>query len=378
MLMRSQFDVAIIGAGLAGLSLAVRLAALPKPPSIVLIDRRHDYSCDHIWCHWAGIPHPFANCISHRWAQWTVGRGSDFTLRSDPLRPYQRIPADLLYHEAQLRLSHPAKVEWKLGLQVSEVLARSSGATITCEGGSEIDAQWVFDSRPPPHQLPSWSQKFRGLEIELQTPTSDLSTVKLMDFQFAGSAGIRFFYVLPLSSTSVFVEDTWLAPPGINPEFSDAAIIDYARKNLGPCSGKITHREEGSIPMSALGRSREIGPIIRIGAAGGAIRASSGYAFSRIQQESEALAAAYAGGQLPLRRDQMLDWFDAIFLTVLQQYPERMPEYFQRLFERVPPPRLVRFMESRPLLLDLLAVMRALPPWPFLQAAGGLLRTTLR
>lgn len=374
--MSAQFDVAIIGAGLAGLSLAVRLAALPKPPSIVLIDRRNGYSRDRTWCHWAGSPHPFEGCVSHRWSQWRVGTGEDFSTCVDHSQPYQRIPADLLYEEAKRRLAQSAKVEWKLAMQVAKVSRDKNGVIITCEDGSEIAASRVFDSRPPPLDLACWSQKFRGLEIEVPALRSDIGTVRLMDFQSAGPDGVRFFYVLPLSATSALLEDTWLVPPGRQPEFSDAAIMDYAQKHFGTDIGRVTHREEGSIPMSSIGRSRTMEPVIRIGTAGGAVRASSGYAFSRIQQQSQAIAEAFANGQLPPRHDRILDFFDAIFLGVLEKYPERMPEYFQRLFARVPPERLVRFMESRPLPLDLLAVVRALPPWPFLHATSSLLRNT--
>jgi hypothetical protein len=39
------------------------------------------------------------------------------------------------------------------------------------------------------------------------------------------------------------------------------------------------------------------------------------------------------------------------------------------MFQRVPPEALVRFLESEPRSTDILQVMRALPPAPFLSSA---------
>jgi lycopene beta-cyclase len=60
---------------------------------------------------------------------------------------------------------------------------------------------------------------------------------------------------------------------------------------------------------------------------------------------------------------------DRVFLRVMDRHPERVPEFFTRMFDRVPPEALVRFLESEPRPADILRVMCALPPAPFLAAA---------
>lgn len=113
--------------------------------------------------------------------------------------------------------------------------------------------------------------------------------------------------------------------------------------------------------------------IIPWGTAAGAVRASSGYAFSRIQAASERMAAAWQHTGRPdlsaVHGSRLLDWMDRVFLRVMDRHPERVPEFFLRLFERVPPEALVRFLESEPHPADILQVMRALPIGPFLRAA---------
>ena len=113
--------------------------------------------------------------------------------------------------------------------------------------------------------------------------------------------------------------------------------------------------------------------IIPWGTAAGAVRASSGYAFSRIQAASERMATAWQRTGRPdqsaVHGSQLLDWMDRVFLRAMTNQPERVPEYFVRLFQRVPPAALVRFLESEPSPADILQVMRALPTGSFLRAA---------
>jgi len=108
--------------------------------------------------------------------------------------------------------------------------------------------------------------------------------------------------------------------------------------------------------------------LVAIGTRGGAVRSSSGYAFTRIQQEADALAAAYPNLPKAGEGTFFLRTMDAIFIKAVDKHPERLPDYMRRLFQNVKPERLIRFMESCPTWLDRLAVMTALPLWPFLVA----------
>jgi lycopene beta-cyclase len=195
-----------------------------------------------------------------------------------------------------------------------------------------------------------------------------------MDFQSAEPDGVRFLYVLPLDAHTALVEDTWLVPSGKAPDFTDMKILSYANKHFGPVHWQIRHREEGNLPMGfSMSAASKRQRIIPWGTAAGAIRASSGYAFSRIQAASDRMADAWQRTGRPefaaAHGSRLLDWMDRVFLRAMTDQPERFPEYFVRLFQRVTPDALVRFLESEPRAGDILHVMRALPPGPFLRAA---------
>jgi lycopene beta-cyclase len=388
----ATFDIAFAGAGLAALSLAVRLIGLPDPPRIVLIDPRTEFPHDRTWCYWKLHDTPFNSAITHRWHHWLVRVSAAGTAAAATVRtPYVRIPSDRFYEIALQTLSSSPHVIFLRGISVQTIENHSDHTTLHLSDGQNITATWTFDSRPPQNDNAPWRQIFRGLELHSPEANLDPESVTLMDFQSAGPEGIRFFYVLPLDRQTALVEDTWLIPNGQTPNFTDEAILHYARTHLSDTAWHISHREEGNLPMGLLpSASFAYGPstsrrggtpvavdefnrIIPWGTPAGAVRASSGYAFSRIQRASATMTQYWSQHHRPdpavTHESPLLVWMDRVFLRVMDRHPERVPEFFSRMFDRVPPEALVRFLESEPRPADILQVMRALPSAPFLASA---------
>lgn len=374
--MKTDYDIVFAGAGLAGLSLAARLAALPDPPRMLLVDPLQNDTSDRTWCHWQLHESIFDDAITHRWQRWSVDKDHDQTAVGSTDVPYVRIPSDRFRQIAWERIKACPRAEFLRGMSVASIEEVSDRAVVHLSDSRRIESSWVFDSRPLQNDNAPWRQIFRGLELHSPETKLGTSTVTLMDFQSAGPEGVRFFYVLPLDAHTALVEDTWLVPSHKTPAFSNNAIVSYASKTLGKTHWQIRHQEEGNLPMgfspsasSAVEKKR----IIPWGTTAGAVRASSGYAFSRIQAASERMASAWQRTGYPdpaaVHGSAFLDWMDRVFLRAMTDQPERVPEYFARLFQRVAPDALVRFLESEPRPADILQVMRALPLGPFLRAA---------
>ncbi len=198
----------------------------------------------------------------------------------------------------------------------------------------------------------------------------DPGVATLMDYrtpQFPG--GVHFVYTLPFSATRALVEHTSFAPEGVPAAEREAAM----RAHL-PDAFEVVRKERGRLPMDATPVSALPFPrTTAIGIAGGALRASSGYAFSRVQAHSQAIAKAVAAGTpLParagLRRRGALD---AVFLQAMAADPGAFPEYFRTLVERVPADAFARFMSDHSTPLDEARVMAALPTSPFARAAAS-------
>lgn len=377
--MSDKYEIAFAGAGLAAASLAVRLAELPNPPRVLLIDPRTEFPHDRTWCHWQLHKTPFDSAITNRWHNWLVRTSTVGTPRRGVRTPYVRIPSDRFYEVALQKLSTSPHVTFLRGESVDTIENYPDHTTLHLSDRQRITSTWTFDSRPPQTDNALWRQIFRGLELHSPGANLDTATVTLMDFQSAGPEGIRFFYVLPLDAHTALVEDTWLVPRGKSPTFTDEQILHYAQKNLSATQWQIRHREEGNLPMnppSAFSVSSAVKKNQRIipwGTAAGAVRASSGYAFSRIQRASETMTHYWSQHHRPdpniTHESPLLTWMDRVFLRVMERHPERVPEFFARMFDRVQPESLVRFLESEPRPTDILQVMRALPHAPFLAAA---------
>ena len=284
------FDVAILGGGLAGLSLAVRLAT-PRFAGlrVLVVERRKSYVRDRTWSYWTGAPHPFQAAVSRQWDRWTVAGQDTSATVSAPGLLYESVQADTLYRLALGRIAAAPHIDLRLGI-CADVTEAPDGVVIRLPGET-VRAGVAFDTRPPAglgrHGL---SQVFLGQEVETTRPIFAPETAVLMDFRVEQTGAAHFTYVLPTSPTRALVEDTWFAPPGFCPPDHRAAIACYlAAHNSGPYA--VHFEETGALPMDPVYRPQPGTRLIPLGTAGGATRPSTGYAFTAIQDRCDAIIA---------------------------------------------------------------------------------------
>ena len=197
----TRASVVIAGAGLAGLSLAARLAG-SKPPGekIVLVDPRRDYGRDRTWCYWQLDAADDAPAVSHRWRRWRcVGPDGREIVREAEGVTYNFVAADDFYRDALGRLRASTDVELRLGQSVTNI---DPDGRVETPGGT-LHARLVFDARPRPPQTGRHDvtllQQFVGRGVRLGRDVFDPSVVTLMDFSHpvAGRNDIGFIYLLP-------------------------------------------------------------------------------------------------------------------------------------------------------------------------------------
>ena len=370
-------DVAVLGGGLAGLSLAVRLAGA-RDLRVVVLEPRAAYSRDRTWCYWHLLDHPFAEAVSARWSSWEVSRvhrGQRRTaVQSCPDMPYEMIPADRLYAAARAAIGRASNVDLRLGCAVTGLVEEPRRVAVDTTGG-RLFARYVFDSRPPPAgNGRGLVQRFLGQEVKANRPVFDPGRATLMDFAVRQRAGaVRFLYVLPTSPETALVEDTWLASADAVLPDHRLAIRDYLAERYGLDGYEVEFEEEGAIPMDPdLQAPRSTGRVLPIGTAGGAVKPSSGYAFLGIQRMTAALARDLLAGREPepfRPRSDPLRWMDAVLLDAIAAAPERAPELFGSLFEGCAPGPLVRFLNELGSAADIGRVVAAMPKRPMMTAA---------
>ena len=267
-----DLDIAILGGGCAGLSLAVALdEAGLGDRRVAVIEPRTSYPRDRTWCYWDVHGHPFPDADTHRWSRWRVRhRGREVVHASDRYR-YCEIPADAFHRAALTRLDACDGVDLRLGERALELREDPGGVRVTTDRGS-FRAGCVFDGRPPPPERRSAGllQHFVGLHVRCDEPVFEPGIATLMDFDVGQERGIHFVYVLPHSHHHALVESTLISQrPLPEPVYTDA-IRTYLSSRFEVGDFKIEDRERGIIPMSARPMpSRIARRIYRIGTAGG-------------------------------------------------------------------------------------------------------------
>src|SRR3712207_7859322 len=105
--------------------------------------------------------------------------------------------------------------------------------------------------------------------------------------------------------------------PPRSTHFPDTTLFRSAGGN------EIAEVEDGAIPMADAVLARRVGRrVFRLGTAGGATRASTGYTFAAMQRQAAAVARALGEGREPLppapypRRHR---WMDAVLLRALDR-----------------------------------------------------------
>ena len=371
-------EIIILGAGCAGLSLAVQFQQqLDPPPTLTIIDPKTSFPRDRTWCFWDVHPNPFRHSVRHTWDRWSIHQSGEVVVQKDPQMRYQYLPSDAFYEDARAILDHP-NVTFLMGETATDVKETETYAEVHTDKQT-LRCKWVFDSRPP--DLPATPnnpkdirilQHFKGIHIKTQQEVFDPTCVRLMDFDVDQSHGIHFLYVLPFSKTEALLEATFFTPQLLEKDAYDVILKQYAEKEFGLTQWELIHEEFGIIPMFTEPFSREIGKrIVGIGTRGGAPKPSTGYAFLPIQQDAEQIAKIFKEGaqgkrDWPALRTKRNTFLDRVFLSYIARHPDKAPGIFFRLFKKTTPQTLLRFLSDTGTLADDLRIMTAMPKWPLI------------
>ncbi len=385
--MAEKTDLLIIGAGCAGLSLALNLVeAGITDHSITVVDPRTSFHNDRTWCFWNLQPHLFEDAVSYRWANWRLAGSGSEVVQGSSQYSYQHLSAEDFYRLALQKLQRVPNVQLKLGQKALSLTDNDFGVLVETNKGP-IEAKLAFDSRPVfPRLIPGQDkageiylyQHFKGFVVEVTHPLFDPTVATLMDYRVDQSSGIHFIYMLPFTERTALVEATYISPRGIPRANYEQSLKDYLQREYGTGDYAIKRREEGLIPMSTVAYPLHPSPhVYNIGGRGGMVRPSTGYAFSKIQQHSKQLAQSLTAGcdsrgeitpfEPKAARGPFTNFMDRVFLSYLQHYPERAPSLFEDLFARTEPEALVRFLSEQGSSSDILQVVKSLPVLPFIK-----------
>ena len=362
----------IVGAGCAGLSMAYSLQTRGVCP-LVIVDPK-DERPDHIWAYWddGGEDLSLARDLTEgQWTKWEIVGDNERVCLEGNHFVYRAISSERF--ETYLSGSIPS-VE-RVQTRVTSVDRNSGAYNLKLESGKELLSKQVFDSRPLFIPKGAFLQHFLGRRVRTDKPTFDETTATLMDFRVSQEAGIHFIYLLPFSSTEALVESTVFSFQALSDRWYERQIEHYLSSNYPNVDVKTVSSEKGIIPLIKTRNEQTIGT--PIGVRAGALRASSGYAFSQIQRQ---IFEILDGSEIEVSRlnkiprprrgcNSFESWMDAVLLRVLQQTPESAPKIFVQLAAALDGDSFARFMRGHGDWSGRLRLMKSLPFCLFLKSA---------
>jgi len=350
-----EFDYIIIGGGCAGLSLAYELQINDKlkDKTLAIVEPRKKYERDKTWSFWKVFNHNFEDCVIKRWNNFTINISEKFHELNNKEFPYQSIDSGKFYAKINSKLSENPNINFFENIN-----------EINTEKALVFNS--VFDDKLDKSKL--W-QHFQGIEIETSRDIFDDEIMNLMDFNCDQRRDIHFFYTLPFSKNKALVETTWLS------SLEDQSLMDYdlqlenyIKNNLGLKDYKINFTEKGAIPLfhPILKTNKNV---INIGSAGGMTRLSTGYTFLNIQEHSKYLCSNIDNikNSKIFNLGKKYNFLDKIFLKVVKNHPEKMPEIFYRMFNNSSN-KIIKFLSNKSNFFDDLSIILKMPKVIFLKA----------
>lgn len=250
------------------------------------------------------------------------------------------------------------------------------GQAYVLMGDDRITCDWIFTSWLPGQRsdIRLW-QHFHGWVIETATPVFTADTMTLMDFDVPQHpTGAVFGYVLPYEPTLALVEITSFSPSIWLREEYEQRLSDYirARYGLEPASYTIRSTESGRIPMDTIPKPEQPNlATFPIGTIYGAVKPSTGYAFTRMQHTCRHLAETLVRDgrpSYPAPSAPRFAFYDALLLRIIRQWPEAVVPIFRSLFSRVPIDTIFRFLDEKTTLRQETGIFLRLPLTPFLKS----------
>ena len=376
--MGKHFDFILAGGGAAGLSLACALLRSPLANrSILIVDLDAKAKNDRTWCFWSDHPDPFDDILYRQWdAVRFTGQGFDRRLDLGKFR-YKMIRGIDFYEHTHRLLANFPNVQFLQG-QIERIAENEGAATVSIDS-QPYTADWVFDSRVLPGSITidraryhDLKQHFKGYLVQSEAPVFDPLTPTLFDFRVQPHEDMRFFYILPFSAQEALVEFTLFSARLLSEEEYQAELKGYLEHTLAVGPYQILEEESGIIPMTDRPFPRRLGKrIMAIGTLGGRVKPSTGYAFARIQKDSDAIVASLVKKGHPFdvpSGPARYRWFDRTMLQVMYRRGNAMGDIFTQMFRNNSIQRIFGFLNEENTWTEDIRLLSSLPICPFLQA----------
>lgn len=374
-----NFDYIICGAGCAGLSLALKFIDNQyfKNKKIALIDTDFNKKNDKTWCFWHFNDYDFNNLISKKWNS-LLFKSSNF-YKEFTIHPYyyNKIDSIDFYEFAFSKLKIRQNVEL-IEEEVLEIKNLNNLGFVETKN-NKYSASYIFNTTfigfnnknlSTPNSL---LQHFKGIEIETDEDFFNDEIATFMDFSIPQNLGTAFVYVLPTSSKKALIEYTFFTKYILKDNEYNNLLSSYIKNNLKLKQYKIVHTEFGIISMSDFSFKKYDNRIINIGTIGGAVKASTGFAFKNIQKQTNQIVTLLINNKKPYLKSNFaskkFSLYDRVLLEVIATKKMEGSKIFETIFKKNKPQLVLKFLDNETNILEDIKIMSSVPTKIFLPIA---------
>lgn len=370
------YDFVIAGAGCSGLSLATSLAKANLKQSILLIDKNIHTNQDKTWCFW-DTPNssvlPFTTTV---WQNLTFY--SDNYEKKEKILPfnYVGVKSEDFYKYSYEVLKNAKNIDI-VEENIECIYGLESGACLETKT-QKFHCRYLFNSTSISSghfkrhsSYSSLKQHFQGWFIKIEKPVFEKNTATFMDFRTEQHQDVRFFYVLPYSDREALIEYTIFSKQLLADEAYDEQIEKYIQETLQIEKFTIIEKEKGVIPMEFIHPDTTHNHIIPIGIVGGALKPSTGFAFSLIQKQVDQIIKSIQSDNLHLfkkRIQNRFSFYDTILLHLLQKKEINKSAIFISLFKGNNIATILTFLSEKTGIFGEMKIFSTLPVKVFISA----------
>jgi lycopene beta-cyclase len=379
------FDLIIVGAGLAAATLVLRLARLPTPPRVLILeagglafgDKTWSFQCtdlqegDDLW---------LSPAIAASWPRQSV--------RFESLqREIETGYASLTSATVRRAVADCATVEVRTQARVLRIDAQA----VLLESGARVTAPCVIDASghvPDPGMVLAY-QKFVGLRVRTKQPHGITAPV-IMDASVQQIDGFRFIYLLPFAPDEVLIEDTRYADGAALDEPAIEAEIKAYAAARGWQIASLEQRETGVLPITLAFERRQFwsgsGDVPLLGMRAALFHSTTGYSLADSVRAANLVADAWPVESAALadiirtharRRAPRQAFYRLLNRMLFRAAAPDQRHLVMQKFYRLPRPLIERFYAGSTTVWDVMRILSGKPPVPIHRALPCIFETAV-
>ncbi len=367
--MKSEYDLVIIGAGCAGLSLAHRLIGTNY--KVCILESSADINLKNkLWSFWDTYKTPYQDIIKKEWKSLVIKNENSlvdinctkYKYKSLDSHVFNNFILNLINKNDNIDLITSSKVE-SLSQGKTHVIVKTQNLEFKCKH--------VFDSRPENIKVFMW-QQFFGAYVETGKDIFDDEKAIFMEFSKVEDK-FHFIYLLPFSRREALIESTYFSQKKEEQYLDKKYIEEYMREKYNQPDFQICKTEYGSIPMDTDIKNSSTKNITKIGSFSGTTRASTGYTFINIQKQVDNIIKHLPdiiSKKSKIKKNYhsfLLRKMDKVFLEIVKQEPRQMKKALIKLFSSNNQDAQIRFLSDIPSIIDIVKILLLLPKKIFLK-----------